>query len=156
MIRKFPFYKQADTKDCGPTCLKIVAKYYNNNFSIEKLRSLSETTRSGSSLLALSEASEKLGLRSLGVKIPLERLLEAPLPCILYWNQNHYVVLYQIKKNEFYVSDPGHGLLKYNRKEFLKHWIGNNTDENTNKGIALLLGHCPIFCVNKIEAVFTF
>ena len=155
MIKGFPYYKQKDAKDCGPTCLKIIAKHYKKIISIQKLREVSETTRAGSSLLGLSDASEKIGFRSLGVKLKLERLSEAPLPCILHWNKNHYAVLYKISngtrykflllgKTEdgnriFHISDPAHGLLKYNKQEFLKHWIGNNATDQTEEGIALLL-----------------
>ena len=152
MIKFFPFYKQKDYKDCGPTCLKIIAKYYKKTISLNQLRNLSETTRAGSSLLGLSEAAEQLGFRSLGVKVDLEKLLEAPLPCILHWNKNHYVVLYKIKASTalsqtytYYISDPAHGLLKYNQQDFLKHWIGNNADETTEEGIALLLEPTPKF-----------
>lgn len=144
-MSKFPHYKQADSKDCGPTCLKIIAKYYKQSISIQQLRVVSETTRSGSSLLGLSEASEQIGFRSLGVKLTLKRLLEAPLPCILHWNKNHYVVLYKIEKGVFYVSDPAHGLLKYNKQEFIRHWIGNNATDETEEGIALLLEPTPKF-----------
>lgn len=139
MIKSFPHYKQPDQKDCGSTSIKIIAKYYGKTVSIQYLRSLIETTREGSSLLGLSNASEKLDIRSLGVKINTQDLLQAPLPCILHWNNNHYVVLYKIKKNTFYISDPAHGLLKYNKEEFLKYWIGNNATEKTEEGIALLL-----------------
>ncbi len=147
----FPHYKQPDGKDCGPTCLKIIAKHYKKNISIQQLRSFSETTRAGSTLLGISEASEKLGFRSLGIKINLKRLLEAPLPCILHWNKNHYVVLYKIKKDVFYISDPAHGLLKYTKEEFLKHWIGNNATEDTEEGIALLLETTPKFYTNEFD-----
>lgn len=98
MTKKAPFYKQKDAKDCGPACLKIIAKFYKKTISIQKLRIISNTTRIGSSLLGLSEAAEKIGFRSLGVKLSLERLKEAPFPCILHWNKNHYVVLYKVKK----------------------------------------------------------
>lgn len=139
MIKRFPNYKQRDNKDCGPTSLKIIAKHYKKSISIQHLRKVSETTRSGSSLLGLSDAAEKIGFRSLGVKITLKRLQEAPLPCILHWNNNHYVVLYRIKKSVFHISDPAHGILKYTKDEFLKHWIGHNATEDTEEGIALLL-----------------
>jgi len=144
MAKGFTNYKQSDEKDCGPTCIKIIAKFYKKTISIQQLRAISETTREGSSLLSLSEASEKLGFRSLGVKISLERLLEVPLPCILHWNNNHYIVLYKIRASLsnpdiFYTSDPAHGLIKYNKHEFLKHWIGNNANDQTEEGIALLL-----------------
>jgi len=135
----FPFYKQSDTKDCGPTCLKIIAKHYKKTISTQQLRDISKTTREGSSLLGLSEASDKIGFRSLGVKLAMQTLTEATLPCILHWNKNHYAVLYSIKKGVFYISDPAHGLLKYSKEEFLKHWIGNNASEKTQEGIALLV-----------------
>ena len=150
MINKFPFYKQADAKDCGPTCLKIIAKHYGRNLNIQYLRDISETTREGSNLLNLSEASEKIGFRTLGVKISLQNLLEAPFPCILHWNKQHYVVLYDIKKRgtkitKILISDPGFGLIEYTKDEFLKFWIGNNADETTEEGIALLIEPTPAF-----------
>lgn len=145
LLKKFPHYTQADSKDCGPTCLKIVSKHYGKNLNIQELRNLSETTREGSNLLFLSDAAEKIGFRTLGVKLNLERLEEAPLPCILHWNQNHYVVLYKIKKNRYYISDPAQGLLDYSKDEFIKFWIGNNADATTNEGIALLLEPTPKF-----------
>lgn len=150
-MMKFPHYKQSDAKDCGPTCLKILAKHYGKSLSVQSLREISETTRVGSSLLGLSEAAEYIGFRSLGIKINLEKLLEAPLPCVLHWNKNHYVVLYKIKKNTFYVSDPAHGLLKYNKQDLLKHWIGNNANDTTEEGIALLLEPTPKFYNSDFE-----
>ncbi len=144
-MKKFPHYKQADYKDCGATCLKIISKHYKKTIPVQNLRVLSETTREGSNLFGLSEASEKIGFRSLGIKISSLRLLEVPLPCILHWNKNHYVVLYKIKNDEFYLSDPAHGLLKYSKKEFLKYWIGDNANEDTKEGVALLLEPTPKF-----------
>jgi ATP-binding cassette subfamily B protein len=96
-------------------------------------------------MLSLSEAAESIGFRTLGVKIDLEKLLEAPSPCILHWNKQHYVVLYKIKKGRYYISDPAFGLLEYNKEEFLKFWIGNNANENTQEGIALLIEPTPKF-----------
>ena len=145
MSKKFPFYKQPDSKDCGPNCLKIIAKHYGKSIKIENLRNLTETTREGSNLLNISDAAEKIGFRSLGVKLNVNQLEEAPLPCILHWNSNHYVVLYKIKKGVYCISDPAFGLLEYNEQEFLKFWIGNNADETTEEGIALLLERTPKF-----------
>lgn len=144
-MKKFTNYRQADNKDCGPTCLKIIAKYYGKTINIQELRDISETTREGSNLLFLSDAAEKIGFRTLGVKIDLNKLDEVPLPCVLHWNKNHYVVLYKIKKNTYYVSDPAFGLLDYNKEDFLKLWIGNNAEEHTEEGIALLLDPTPKF-----------
>jgi len=167
---KFPNYKQPDAKDCGPTCLKIISKHFGKNIPLQQLRQLTQTTRSGSSLLNLSEAFEEIGFRTLGVKINLKKLQEAPLPCILHWNKNHYVVLYRSPSSVspqgrnllfkstfgriegvFYVSDPAHGLLKYNKEEFLKHWIGNNATDQTEEGIALLLEPTAKFYDSEFE-----
>ncbi|WP_125718949.1 peptidase domain-containing ABC transporter [Flavobacterium ustbae] len=144
-MKKFAHYRQADHKDCGPTCLKIIAKYYGKTIHIQELRDFSETTREGSNLLFLSDAAEKIGFRTLGVKLSVKRIEEAPLPCILHWNKDHYVVLYKIKKGKYYISDPAFGLLKYSKEEFVKFWIGNNADDQTKEGIALLIEATPKF-----------
>lgn len=144
-MSKFPNYIQPDSKDCGPTCLKIIAKHYSKTISVEELRHLSETTREGSSLLNLSDTAEKIGFRTLGVKLSSITLKEASLPCILHWNNDHYVVLYKIKKDIYYVSDPGYGLIKYSEREFLDRWIGKNTTPETEEGIALLVEPTPKF-----------
>lgn len=152
MIRKnFPFYKQADSKDCGPTSLKIIAKYYDKIIPIQKLRDLSETTRQGSKLSGISDAAEKVGFRTLGVKISVMDLKEAPLPLILHWNQNHFVVLHKIKKESFYISDPAHGLLKYHKRELIDHWIGKNSTDNTQEGVALLIETTPKFFLSEFD-----
>ncbi|HEY1196389.1 peptidase domain-containing ABC transporter [Flavobacterium sp.] len=144
-MKKFAHYRQADHKDCGPTCLKIIAKYYGKTINIQELRDFSETTREGSNLLFLSDAAEKIGFRTLGVKLSVQRIEEAPLPCILHWNKDHYVVLYKIKNNKYYISDPAFGLLEYNKEDFVKFWIGNNADDTTKEGIALLIEATPKF-----------
>lgn len=151
MRKTFPHYKQADAKDCGPTCLKIIAKHYGKTLNIQQLRSLSETTREGSNLLNLSEAAEQIGFRTLGVKLSFEKVNEAPLPCILHWNANHYVVLYKIKRDKIFISDPAFGLLEYNSEEFIKNWIGNNADASTEEGIALLLEPTPRFHQSEFD-----
>ena len=150
-MKKFTSYKQADFKDCGPTCLKIIAKHYGKTINIQELRDASETTREGSNLLFLSDAAEKIGFRTLGVKLSAERLEEAPLPCILHWNKNHYVVLYKIKKGTYYISDPAFGLIEYNKEDFLKFWIGNNADDSTQEGIALLIEATPKFFQSEFD-----
>ena len=150
-MKKFPNYKQTEAKDCGPTCIKIIAKYYGKIINTQQLRTLSETTREGSSLLGLSEAVESMGFRSLGVKLSFTKLLEAPLPCIVHWNKNHYVVVYKIKKGIIYISDPAHGLITYTKDEFIKHWIGNNADKNTEEGIALLVEPTPKFYQEEFD-----
>lgn len=144
-MNKFPNFKQTESKDCGPTCIKIIAKHYGKTINIQELRDYSETTREGSNLLMLSDAAEKIGFRTIGVKRSILQFDEVPLPCILHWNSGHFVVLYQIKKNKYYISDPAIGLIEYSKLEFLKYWIGNNATEITKEGIALLIEPTPKF-----------
>ncbi|WP_420601165.1 peptidase domain-containing ABC transporter [Flagellimonas sp.] len=141
----FPFYKQPDTKDCGPTCLRIIAKHYGKLISLQEIRELSETTRVGSNLLKLSDAAEAIGFKSIGVKLNYTQLEDAPLPCIVHWNKNHFVVVYKIRKGIVHISDPSYGLISYSKKEFLTRWIGNNATEHIKEGIALLLEVTPKF-----------
>ncbi len=150
-MKKFPNYQQTEAKDCGPTCIKIIAKHYGKTINTQQLRQLSETTREGSSLLGLSEAVESIGFKSLGLKLAYDKLKEAPLPCILHWNKNHYVVLYKIKRDKVYISDPAHGLLVYTKEEFIENWIGNNADEFTEEGIALIVEPTPNFYQEEFE-----
>lgn len=151
--KSFPFYIQPDAKDCGPTCLRIISKYYGKSVPLQDIRTLSETTREGSGLLGLSNAAESLGFRSLGVKIDFVTLVEeAPMPCIVHWNKNHYVVVYKIDKSQqVYVSDPSYGLITYSKEEFIKHWIGENAHEKTEEGIALMLETTPSFFKNDFD-----
>ncbi len=110
----FPFYHQLDAMDCGPTCLRMIAKYFGKSYSLEFLREKCFISREGVSLLGISDAAEYIGFRTLGAKIDFDKLEnEVPLPCIAHWRQNHFVVIYKIKKNRVYVADPGHGLITY-------------------------------------------
>lgn len=146
----FPFYQQPGFMDCGPTCLRMVAKYHGRALALEKLRALSETTRNGSNLQNIASAAEAIGFRTLGVKVPLTKLIaEQPLPCILHWNSSHFVVLHRItggkriKPLMLHIADPAHGLLTYTEAEFLELWIGKGADRETKEGIALLLEPTP-------------
>src|SRR5687767_13305424 len=145
---KFPFYKQPDFRDCGPTCLRMITKYYGKNFQMQKLRTLCQINRKGVSLLGISEAAEKIGFRSLGVKLTLEQLRQVDLPCILHWKQNHFVVLYRIKKNNFFIADPAKGLITYTEKEFAGSWFSH---KELYDGISLLLSPAPQFYEQEEE-----
>lgn len=153
MKKNFPFYKQPDAKDCGPTCLRIISKFYGKTIPLQQIRNLSETTREGSSLLGLSEAAENLGFRSLGVQVDFNTLQEeVPLPCVVHWNKQHFVVVYKIDKSgKVYISDPSYGFITYTKVEFIKYWIGENADETTEEGIALLLETTPAFYKNEFD-----
>lgn len=143
-MKKITFYQQLDRMDCGPTCLRMVAKYYGRSISIEKLRKLCETNRLGSSLSGISNAAESIGFRTLALKVDFNNLMEnAPLPCICFWNEKHFVVVYKIKAGKVYVADPGNGKQVYTTREFLDNWIGKKSNENTEEGIVLLLEATP-------------
>jgi ABC-type bacteriocin/lantibiotic exporter with double-glycine peptidase domain len=149
---------QLDSMDCGPTCLQMVSSFYGKSYSLRNLRERCHITREGVSMLGISDAAESIGFRTAGVKITWEQLRdEANLPCIVHWNQRHFVVVYKIAKTkrklfsgnreskgyEVYVSDPAEGLLKYKEEQFLKSWQTNG------KGFALLLEPTPAFYKEK-------
>jgi ATP-binding cassette subfamily B protein len=142
MLKKFPHYKQMDQMDCGATSLRIVFKHYGQSVKIHKIRKLCQTTKNGVNLLGISEAGEKLGFRTYGVRLTIEQLNETELPCILHWNQNHFVVLYKIKTGKYYVSDPAVGLVSYDEKEFKKNWFSTRS---LHAGLCLLLSPGPAF-----------
>ena len=151
----FPFYKQLDAMDCGPSCLRMIAKFYGKNYTLQTLRDKSYITREGVSMLGISDAAEAIGFRSMGVRITFEQLMnEAPMPCVAHWNQNHFVVVYKVKKIpptpfrkggvEVYVSDPASGIIKFTKEEFLKGWA-NTKEGGEDKGLCLLLETTPDF-----------
>jgi len=130
MRKKFPFYRQMEQADCGPSCLRMIAKHHGKHYSLSYLKEKSSISKSGVSMQGLSDAAQTIGLRTLAVGIDYKRLTgEAPLPCIAHWKQRHFIVLYKITKDKFYVADPAHGLLTYTKEEFLKGWLGE-TKEN--------------------------
>ncbi|OFX26689.1 MAG: ABC transporter ATP-binding protein [Bacteroidetes bacterium GWA2_31_9] len=147
--------------DCGPTCLRMISKHYGKNYTLEYLREKCSITREGVSLLGISQGAEAVGFRTIGVKVSLEMLYEEkPFPFVAHWNQNHFIVVYDIKKKrsrnksadgddyEVFVSDPSHAQLKYNKNEFIEGWASTVTN-GKNEGIALLLEPSPDFY--KIE-----
>lgn len=150
MPTSFPQYTQLDAMDCGPTCLRMIAKHYGRNFPEQYLREKSFITRRGVSMLGISDAAEAIGFRTNGVKITFDQLvLEKPLPCILHWNQNHFVVCYSIRKKrnddyEIKISDPAGEKYTLNKSEFLKCWISTKSG-GKDTGTALLLDPTPDF-----------
>lgn len=150
---KFPHYFQLDGMDCGPTCLRMIAKHYGKTLNLAWLREKCYLTRAGVSLLGISEAAESIGFHSVGVRIGWEQLVdEAPLPCIVHWKQYHFVVVYKItgkgKNTKVWVADPAHGLVKFTQQQFLSCWY-SHIREGKEKGIALLLEPTPDFYSGK-------
>ena len=140
---KFPFYRQLDGMDCGPTCLRMIARYYGKKFSVQQLRENSYIQRTGVNLLGISEAAESIGLRTTGIRTTIDKLKQqSKLPCILHWNQMHFVVLYKVEKSKgktyFHIADPAYGLLKYEEEELKKCWISTRQG-GVEKGIAMLV-----------------
>lgn len=153
---QFPHFSQHDAMDCGPACLRMVAAFHGRFFSLEGLRQRAHLNREGVSLLGISEAAEALGLRSTGVMVSFEELTTAPLPCIVHWNQQHFVVVYGFKSKKgntlVEVADPAGGKQRYTQEEFCRCWISSQTDEQAI-GIALLLEPTPEFYAQEGERV---
>lgn len=141
MSRRFEAYRQQDKTDCGAVCLKIIAKYYGKEYSLSELRERCHVKSEGSSLYDIIKATESLGFTSRGVMIIWDELKQSShLPCIIYWEKKHFVVLYRIverwNKVSVYVLDPACGRVRYNEEEFLQGWT---VSDDRNVGIALLL-----------------
>ncbi len=150
----FPFTPQLDARDCGPACLHMISKHHGRQHSLALLRDYCHITREGVSLLGISDAAEKIGFRTMGVKISYEKLAnEVPLPCIAHWKQRHFVVVHGItgkKKDKVKVADPAHGLLTYTKEEFLKGWASTK-EEGEEMGVCMLLEPTPDFFANEEE-----
>ena len=163
--KSFPHYVQLDSMDCGPTCLRMIAKYYGRSYNQQNLREKCFITREGVSMLGISDAAESIGMHTQGVKVTLEQLIDnLPLPCILHWNQNHFVALYKIKKKtglrvkpamtgdsqlsivncQFFIADPAGEKYVMNREEFCQCWFSSK-DQGKDTGTALLLQPSPDF-----------
>lgn len=150
----FTFYRQHDAMQCGITCLKMVCKYYGREYSLDELSKLCSTSRAGVTLLGINEAASELGFRTFCGKPTIEQLTEAPLPAILHWNQNHFVVLYKVKKlrngrHRYYIADPGRDLLCYTDEEMQDYWAVVKTLGDYDRGVALFLQPMPQFYENN-------
>lgn len=156
-MKPFPLYTQLDAMDCGPTCLRMVAKYYGRNYTLQTLREKSFITRQGVSLLGISDAAESIGFHTMGVRINFNQLIEnMSFPCILHWNQNHFVVCYEVKRGASFfskekkedhiikIADPVGEKYSMTKEEFLKCWISSRS-EKRDTGIALVLEPTPDF-----------
>jgi ATP-binding cassette, subfamily B, bacterial len=160
-MSKFPFYKQLDAMDCGPTCLRMIAHYYGKLYSLDFLRDKASINRNGVSLAGISEAAEMIGLQSLSLAADFDTLAqEMPLPCIAHWKQRHFVIVTKVKRKqsfwskisrkisdewEIHLADPAYGLITYSKDEFMRGWINKKKYENTDEGILLALETTPEF-----------
>ncbi len=153
-MKKIPLILQQDAMDCGPSCLAMICSYYGQQISCKQLRKICSLGKTGVSILGISKAAEIIGLKTVGGRLSFDTLaIEVPLPCIVHWNQNHFVVVYKIKKHHkgrysVNVADPGKGLVTYTQKEFCEHWVSTKTG-GEEKGIALLLEPTEQFYTQK-------
>ncbi|MEO0471850.1 MAG: peptidase domain-containing ABC transporter [Bacteroidota bacterium] len=129
---KFTFFSQLEMTDCGAACLQMVLNHYGTRYSLQEVRSKCNITRSGVTFRDIKTGADELGLDSLVGKLAFEQLEDMPLPCILHWNQEHFVVLYDIKKkssgNVYKVADPGFGKISLSSEELQRQWKGNNQE----------------------------
>ena len=152
MAIKFPFYRQLDAMDCGPTCLKMIAQSHGKSFPLQYLREKCYITREGVSMLGISEAAETIGYRTIALKLTYEQegdipgLMQLPLPCIVYWEQKHFIVVYKITKKHVWIADPAKGKMKLERSFFEKGWLNGR-----NKGVTLGLETTPAFYEDDIS-----
>ena len=142
LTNEFPLFRQLDAMDCGPACLRMIAKFHGRTLTAAYVRELCHIGRVGVSLLNISEAAEKIGMRTLGARLPFDKLAHgAPLPCMVHWKSSHFVVVYRITKKKVYVADPALGHMIYGHEEFKELWAGRGQDA----GIVLLMEPRPVF-----------
>jgi len=141
-MSKFPFFRQLDYRDCGPTCLRMIAKFHGKTFSREFLRDKAGITRMGVTMAGIADAAEAIEMHTLGMRIDLNSLVsEAPTPFIVPWRQKHFVVVHKTTKDKIYVADPAKGLLEYDYQDFLDAW----TTAQDKTGFVLLFEPNPNF-----------
>ena len=131
---------------CGIACLQMVCHHYGRDYTLDALSHLCGATTQGVSLLGISDAAGRLGLQTVSGRVSLEMLGKATLPCILHWNQNHFVILYRIshKGMRYHIAEPARGLVEYTQQQFVDHWVGTHS-RGEEKGIAMFLEPTPAF-----------
>lgn len=151
-MRRFKVCMQHDAMQCGIACLRMVCRHYGVEYSMDSLSRLCLATTEGVSLLGMSEAAERLGLHTVCGHVGFDQIAEAPMPCILHWNQNHFVVLYRIGRGgkNFYIADPAKGLVTCPREEMEAHWVSARSDGG-DKGIAMFMETTPAFYSRKVD-----
>lgn len=155
MNKKISVCIQHDAMDCGAACVKMLTDYYGQSFTLDELKSTCNPTREGVSLSNIAKTLDSVGYSTMGGRLSVERLVDkAPLPCILHWNQEHFVVLYKIEKKKtytlFHIADPGIGLLKYKEKEFVDNWCSTK-NQNEEKGVLLVVEKKAVIQIDTLK-----
>lgn len=135
-MKQFPYYQQLYEKDCGPACLRMISEFYGKSFDPKQISNLARINRRGSSLLALSEAAERIGFDTVGLHIELRFLQDIDLPVILHWNHQHFVVLFKIERGKYYVADPAAGIVEFDESVFMDNWRSMDSVQG-DQGIVL-------------------
>lgn len=154
--RYFHHIKQPDAMECGATCLRMIARHYGKMYSAEAMRQLCAIGHNGVSMQSLNEAAVKIGFHTACGRMTVEKMVEQhPFPCILHWNQEHFVVLYKVVKNrkgklKFYIADPGRYLLTIDEEGFCKAWTSGDSHQG-GKGILMALQPTSVFYSQKGE-----
>lgn len=148
LLNRFPVEYQMDSQDCGPACLKIIAKHFGKFYSLQSLRDKCGITKEGVSLLDLSTGAESIGLRTLAIKCTIDDVVNSvPFPAIIFWKDSHFVVVYHANKKYIWVSDPAKGRIKYTHEEFKKGWY----QKGAKQGVLLAIEPTTEFKDSKAE-----
>ena len=148
ILHRFPVDYQMDSQDCGPACLKIIAKYFGRFYSLQYLRDRCGITKQGVSLENLSTGAESLGLRTLAIKCTLDDIInKIPFPAILFWRDSHFIVVYHANKKYIWVSDPAKGRIKYTHEDFKAGWY----KKGETLGVLLAIEPTIDFKRSKVE-----
>lgn len=134
----FPFIQQHDNMQCGAACIGMICRYYGYRISLSEISNICYPTTEGVSLLGLAKSAKFIGFDAYPCKVTLHNIINITQPCILHWNQNHFVVLYKVKKNSFYIADPGKGIYRCSLAEFTSHWISSSSEKGPT-GFAIFL-----------------
>ncbi|WP_303674652.1 peptidase domain-containing ABC transporter, partial [Bacteroides caecimuris] len=151
-MRAFKFIKQLDSMQCGLACMAMICYHWGQEYSVKFLNKFCTASKDGVSFKGLSDLSDTLGLHCISGKVSIQELRECPLPAILHWNQNHFIVLYKIKNNKFYIADPSKGKLVLNETEFSQHFI-SLTSDNKEKGLAMFFEPTEKFGIIKDDTI---
>ncbi|MFK7772636.1 MAG: cysteine peptidase family C39 domain-containing protein [Saprospiraceae bacterium] len=148
MIPQFPFHRQLGELDCGVTCLKMIIDYFGKPISFEQLQNFLPIHDEGVSLKDISDAASEIGLKTMGIKVPYKRLVEEiPTPCIAFWKQQHFVVIYHVNDEYVWIADPAtRGIYVQSKESFQEGWI---CDSEFQSGVLLLFEKTPAFSESK-------